>query len=243
MSDKVVYAVLYHGEHSEPYPVTMQSTLDQLKVFACKQWRSFCPEKISLSYNDNGYKIPVLGDISLQGLVAITLTSNNEVFYLHVDISEASSSKSRSVDRSYKSSSAGQSSNSCVTTTSPITPTFDKVVDNDIDQAKPLVSDEWVHLFDNIGKEFVGGVVSVRIAVQKYCLVTGYKVNIMKNDTLRFTARCAQDGCTWRIHFVPINGDKNRFFLKDGNLLHRLIFFSYSYFFISEQIGAQLFIL
>ncbi|XP_026384370.1 uncharacterized protein LOC113279950 [Papaver somniferum] len=71
-------------------------------------------------------------------------------------------------------------------------------------------------------REFVGGVKAVRIAVEKYKMCTGYKIFILKNVKTRFTAKCEEDGCGWRIHFGPVNGDISRFVLKDSNVIHRL---------------------
>ncbi|XP_026378455.1 uncharacterized protein LOC113272878 [Papaver somniferum] len=47
---------------------------------------------------------------------------------------------------------------------------------------------------------------------------TGYKILILKNDKTRFTAKCEENGCGWRIHFGPVNGDISRFVLKYSNL-------------------------
>ncbi|XP_026436655.1 uncharacterized protein LOC113334669 [Papaver somniferum] len=52
-------------------------------------------------------------------------------------------------------------------------------------------------------------------------MATGFKILILKNDKTRFTAKCEEDGCGWRIHFEPVNGDTSRFVLKDSNV-HRL---------------------
>ncbi|XP_026459053.1 uncharacterized protein LOC113359675 [Papaver somniferum] len=48
-------------------------------------------------------------------------------------------------------------------------------------------------------------------------MATGHNIVILKNDTTRFTAKCEEDGCAWRIHFGPVNGDTSRFVLKDSN--------------------------
>ncbi|XP_026383654.1 uncharacterized protein LOC113279164 [Papaver somniferum] len=63
----------------------------------------------------------------------------------------------------------------------------------------------------------MGGVKVVRIVVDKYKMATGHKIDILKNDKTRFTAKCEEDGCAWRIHFGPVNGDTSRFVLKDSN--------------------------
>ncbi|XP_026410279.1 uncharacterized protein LOC113305458 isoform X2 [Papaver somniferum] len=63
----------------------------------------------------------------------------------------------------------------------------------------------------------MGGVKAVRIALDKYKMATGHKIVILKNDTTHFTAKCEEDGCGWRIHFGPVNGDTSRFVLKDCN--------------------------
>ncbi|XP_026417420.1 uncharacterized protein LOC113312903 [Papaver somniferum] len=67
----------------------------------------------------------------------------------------------------------------------------------------------------------MGGVKAFRSAVDKYKMDTGHKIVILKNDKTRFTAKCEEDGCAWRIHFGPVNGDTSRFVLKDSNA-HRL---------------------
>ncbi|XP_026459272.1 uncharacterized protein LOC113359925 [Papaver somniferum] len=97
-----------------------------------------------------------------------------------------------------------------------------RVVYHDADKAKPMIIDEWVYVFDKVGREFMGGVKSVTIVVDKYKMATGHKIIILKNDKTRFTAKCAENDCGWRIHFGPVNGDISRFVLKDSNIIHRL---------------------
>ncbi|XP_026384880.1 uncharacterized protein LOC113280476 [Papaver somniferum] len=63
----------------------------------------------------------------------------------------------------------------------------------------------------------MGGVKAIRIVVDKYKMDTGHKIAILKNGRTRFTAKCEEDGCAWRIHFGPVNGDTSRFLLKDSN--------------------------
>ncbi|XP_026459708.1 uncharacterized protein LOC113360414 [Papaver somniferum] len=114
-------------------------------------------------------------------------------------------------------STSSSTANSCVTES----PKFVKVVDHDADKAKPLISEEWLYIFDKIGREFMGGVKAVRLVVDKYKMATGYKISILKNDkSTRFIAKCQEVGCCWRIHFGPVNGDISRFVLKDVNVLH-----------------------
>ncbi|RZC88519.1 hypothetical protein C5167_016378 [Papaver somniferum] len=66
----------------------------------------------------------------------------------------------------------------------------------------------------------MGGVKTVRLAVDKYKMATGYKIIILKNDKTRFTGKCEENDCGWRIHFGPVNGDISRFVLKDSNVIH-----------------------
>ncbi|XP_026395964.1 uncharacterized protein LOC113290589 [Papaver somniferum] len=104
------------------------------------------------------------------------------------------STSSRSLSRSNSgcsTSSGASTSNSCISES----PKLVRVVDHDADKAKPLIIDEWHYIFDNIGREFMGGVKDVRIAVDQYKMCTGYKIVILKNDKTRFTAKCENDGC------------------------------------------------
>ncbi|XP_026399059.1 uncharacterized protein LOC113294901 [Papaver somniferum] len=66
----------------------------------------------------------------------------------------------------------------------------------------------------------MGGVKAVILAVDKYKMATGYKIIILKNDKTRFTAKCEENDCGWRIHFGPVNGDISRFVLKDFSVIH-----------------------
>ncbi|RZC82704.1 hypothetical protein C5167_045494 [Papaver somniferum] len=147
---------------------------------------------------------------------------NNEDFYLNVDVilkHTGCSTSSRSLSRSNSgcsSSSGASTSNSCVSESLNLV----RVVDHDADKAKPLIIDEWRDVFDNIGREFVGGVKAVWIAVDQYKMCTGYKILILRNDKTRFTAKCEEDGCGWRIHFGHVNGDISRFVLKYSNVIH-----------------------
>ncbi|XP_026410020.1 uncharacterized protein LOC113305135 [Papaver somniferum] len=149
---------------------------------------------------------------------------NNEDFYLNVDVilkHTGCSTSSRSLSRS----NSGCSSSSGVSTSNSFvseSPKLVRVVDHDADKSKPLIIDEWRYVFDNIGREFVGGVKAVRIAVDQYKMCTGYKILILKNDKTRFTAKCEEDGCGWRIHFGPVNGDISRFVMKDSNVIHSI---------------------
>ncbi|XP_026435791.1 uncharacterized protein LOC113333575 [Papaver somniferum] len=155
---------------------------------------------------------------------ALVIQMNNEDFYLNVDVipkHTGCSTSSRSFSRSNSgcsSSSGASTSNSCVIES----PKLVRVVDHEADKAKPLIIDEWLYVFDNIGREFVGGVKAVRIVVDQYKMCTDYKILILKNDKTRFTAKCEEDGYGWRIHFGPVNGDISRFVLKDSNVIHSI---------------------
>ncbi|XP_026451424.1 uncharacterized protein LOC113351700 [Papaver somniferum] len=160
MSEKFVHAVLNHGEHSSVFRVNTLITVDELKHFACKQWRSLSPLSIRFSYMDTNQVVFIQGDIQLQGLVALVIQMNNEDFYLNVDVilkHTGCSTSSRSLSRSNSgcsSISGASTSNSCVSES----PKLVRVVDHDADKAKPLIIDEWRYVFDSIGREFVGGV-------------------------------------------------------------------------------------
>ncbi|XP_026452013.1 uncharacterized protein LOC113352408 [Papaver somniferum] len=52
---------------------------------------------------------------------------------------------------------------------------------------KPLLSDGWENVFDDPNKLFRGGVYAVRLACQKYCLKTGYRVTKDKKYVGRHT--------------------------------------------------------
>ncbi|XP_026438694.1 uncharacterized protein LOC113337208 [Papaver somniferum] len=163
---------------------------------------------------DNDMLLFVQGDIQLQGLIALVILIKNEDFYLNVDVIRNHTSRSNC---GCSSSSGSSTADSCVTDS----PKMVRVVDHDAYQAKPLICNEWIFVFDKIGREFMGGVKAVRIAVDKYKMASGHKIIILKNDKTRFTAKCAENHCGWRIHFRPVNGDISRFVLKDSNVIHR----------------------
>ncbi|XP_026458450.1 protein FAR1-RELATED SEQUENCE 6-like [Papaver somniferum] len=79
---------------------------------------------------------------------------------------------------------------------------------------KPLLSDGWENVFDDPNKLFRGGVDDVRLACQKYCLKTGYRVTKVKNDRERFTMKCSKVSCTWMIHAVAIDSTCDVFRIK-----------------------------
>ncbi|XP_026433580.1 uncharacterized protein LOC113331017 [Papaver somniferum] len=197
MSEKFVHDVLNHGEHFSAFRVNTLITADELKHFYCKQWRSLSPLSIRFSYMDTNQVVFIQGDIQLQSLVALVIQMNNEDFYLNVDVipkHTGCSTSSRYLSRSNSgcsSSSGASTSNSCVSES----PKLVRMVDHDADKAKPLIIDEWRYVFDNIGREFVGGVKAVRISVDQYKMCTGYKILILKNEKTRFTAKCEEDGC------------------------------------------------
>ncbi|XP_026416305.1 uncharacterized protein LOC113311717 [Papaver somniferum] len=220
-SEKFINVVLNHGEHSPVFRVNTKITVEELKHLACKHWRSLSPGSIFFSYMDNGQVVFVTGDIQLQSLIGFMILIDNEDVYLHVDMIRNNTSRSKFGCSSSSGSKSGCSSSSgsrsCVTKS----PKMVRVLDHDADKGKPLIIDEWVYVFDKIGREFMGGVKAVRIDVDKYKMDTGFKIVILKNHKTRFTAKCEEDGCGWRIHFGPVNGDISRFVLKDSNV-HRL---------------------
>ncbi|XP_026419855.1 uncharacterized protein LOC113315819 [Papaver somniferum] len=79
---------------------------------------------------------------------------------------------------------------------------------------KPLLSDGWENVFDDPDKLFRGGVDAVRLACQKYCLKTEYRVTKVKNDRERFTMKCSKVSCTWMIHAVAIDSTCDVFRIK-----------------------------
>ncbi|XP_026396832.1 uncharacterized protein LOC113291522 [Papaver somniferum] len=175
---------------------------------------------------DNAQVVFMQGDIQLQSLIGFMILIDNEDVYLNVDMIQNHTSRSKygctssSGSKSGCSSSSGSGScskSACVTES----PKMVRVIDHDADKGKTLIIDEWVYVFDKIGREFMGGAKVVRIALDKYKMATGHKIVILKNDTTRFTAKCEEDGYGWRIYFGPVNGDTSRFVLKDCNA-HRL---------------------
>ncbi|XP_026398610.1 uncharacterized protein LOC113294428 [Papaver somniferum] len=218
--DKFINVVLNHGEHSAVFRVNTKITVEELNHLACKHWRSLSPGSICFNYMDNAQVVFVTGDIQLQSLIGFMILIDNEDVYLHVDMilnhtSRSKSSCSRSTgSKSGCSSSSGSCSKSAYEIESP---KMVRVLDHDADKGTPLIIDEWNYVFDEIGREFVGGVKAVRIAVDKYKMATGHKIAILKNDKTRFIAKCKEDGCAWRIHFGPVNGDTSRFVLKGSN--------------------------
>ncbi|XP_026400518.1 protein FAR1-RELATED SEQUENCE 6-like [Papaver somniferum] len=60
---------------------------------------------------------------------------------------------------------------------------------------KPLLSDGWENVFDDPNKLFRGGVDAVRLACQKYCLKTGYRVTKVKNDRERIKKYVGRHTC------------------------------------------------
>ncbi|XP_026419418.1 uncharacterized protein LOC113315343 [Papaver somniferum] len=156
MSEKVIHAVLKHGEHSVTFRVNTSTNVDELKHFA--------------------------------------------YFYLNVDVILKHTSRS---NYGCSTSSGSSTANSCVTES----PKLARVVDHDADKAKPLICDEWIYIFDKVIREFIGGAKVVRLFVDKYKMATGYKIVIFKNDKTRFTAKCEENDCGWRIHFRPMSGD------------------------------------
>ncbi|XP_026384095.1 uncharacterized protein LOC113279634 [Papaver somniferum] len=214
--DKFINVVLNHGEHSVIFRVNTKITVEELKNLACKQWRSLSPGSICFSYMDNAQVVFVTGDIQLQSLTGFMILIDNEDVYLRVGmiLNHTSRSKSGCSRSSGSKSGCGSCSKSACETESP---KMVRVLDHDADKGKPLIIAEWNYVFDEIDREFMGGVKAVRIALDKYKMATGHKIVILKNDTTRFTAKCEEDGCAWRIHFGPVNGDTSRFVLKDSN--------------------------
>ncbi|XP_026419670.1 uncharacterized protein LOC113315620 [Papaver somniferum] len=218
--DKFINVVLNHGEHSAVFRVNTKIIVEELKHLACKQWRSLSPGSICFSYMDNAQVVFVKGDIQLQSLIGFMILIDNEDVYLRVGMipNHTSRSKSGCIRSSGSKSGCISSSGSCSKSACETeSPKMVRVLDHDADKGKPLIIDEWNYVFYKIGREFMGGVKAVRIALDKYKMATGHKIVILKNDTTRFTAKCEEDGCAWRIHFGPVNGDTSRFVLKDSN--------------------------
>ncbi|XP_026416014.1 uncharacterized protein LOC113311389 [Papaver somniferum] len=60
---------------------------------------------------------------------------------------------------------------------------------------KTLMSDGWENFFDDPNKIFRGGVDAVRLACQKYCLKSGYRVTKVKNDRERIKKYVGRHTC------------------------------------------------
>ncbi|XP_026450982.1 uncharacterized protein LOC113351151 [Papaver somniferum] len=163
---------------------------------------------------DSNQVVFVQGDIQLQSLIALVILMKIEDFYLNVNAILKCTSRS---NPGCSTSSGSSTANSCVSES----PKLVKVVDHDAEKAKPLIIDEWAYVFDNIDREFMGGVKYVRISLDKYKMATDHKIVILKNDKTRFTAKCEEDGCGWMIHCGPLNGDISWFVLKYSNVIQR----------------------
>ncbi|RZC55729.1 hypothetical protein C5167_014579 [Papaver somniferum] len=185
--DKFINVVLNHGEHSAVFRVNTKITVEELKHLACKQWRSLSPGSICFSYMDNAQVVFVTGDIQLQSLIGFTILIDNEDVYLRVGMIPNHTSRSKSGctrssgSKSGCSSSSGSCSKSACETESP---KMVRVLDHDADKGKPLIIDEWNYVFDEIGREFMGGVKAVRISLDKYKMATGHKIVFLKMTQL-----------------------------------------------------------
>ncbi|XP_026450631.1 uncharacterized protein LOC113350718 [Papaver somniferum] len=83
---------------------------------------------------------------------------------------------------------------------------------------KPLLFEGWEDIFKGVGQVFHGGVDEVRLASDKYCSKSGYKVVKVKNDRLRFTVKCGRNGdYPWYLHNIPIDNAKSVFAMKEFN--------------------------
>ncbi|XP_057452869.1 uncharacterized protein LOC130744726 [Lotus japonicus] len=57
---------------------------------------------------------------------------------------------------------------------------------------------------------------------QDFSIQEGFEIKRIKNDKTRVTAKCAADGCSWRIHASP-TPDGKTYKIKTYNLLHSCI--------------------
>ncbi|RZC65226.1 hypothetical protein C5167_008917 [Papaver somniferum] len=90
------------------------------------------------------------------------------------------------------------------------------------EQLKPLLSEGWEDIFKGVGQVFHGGVDEVRLVVRKYCSKSGYTVENVKNDRLRFTGKCGRNAeCPWYLHCIPIDTAKSVFAIKEFNGEHK----------------------
>ncbi|MCL7049485.1 hypothetical protein MKW94_007084 [Papaver nudicaule] len=83
--------------------------------------------------------------------------------------------------------------------------------------AKNYISDTWADIFDDTHQFFHGGIESVRIALDKYRLRTGYKLEKVKIDQTRLTYRCVSKPnfkCSWHLHTVAVNKSNEVFKIK-----------------------------
>ncbi|XP_026399855.1 uncharacterized protein LOC113295745 [Papaver somniferum] len=145
--------------------------------------------------------MPVIADFQLHGLAALHFSKKSAFFELHVDFLSAggcSSSTFSDVDNNSELIRADR----------------DSYETDGKEIVKPLLSDGWENVFDDPNKIFRGGVDAVRLACQKYCLKTGYRVTKVKNDRERFTMKCSKVPCTWMIHAVAIDSTCDVFRIK-----------------------------
>ncbi|XP_026417211.1 uncharacterized protein LOC113312689 [Papaver somniferum] len=145
--------------------------------------------------------VPVIADFQLHGLAALHFSNKSAFFELHVDFLSAggcSSSIFSDVDNNSELIRADR----------------DSYETDGKEIVKPLLSDGWENVFDDPNKLFRGGVDVVRLACQKYCLKTGYRVTKVKNDRERFKMKCSKVPCTWMIHAVAIDSTCDVFRIK-----------------------------
>ncbi|MCL7042892.1 hypothetical protein MKW94_024169 [Papaver nudicaule] len=193
---------VYYKRNHISYMVSLQSTIADLKWVICNNWRMLSPSSIVVNYMQNGVKIPVLADVSLHGLAALHSTLKSPFFELHVDSFEAGASSSF-VDADNNSELVQMAKKSYI------------VEGNEVE--KSFISDSWANIFDDTHQFFHGGVESVRIALDKYCLRTGYKLKKVKNELSRLTYKCISKPnfeCSWHLHTVAVDKSNEVFKIK-----------------------------
>ncbi|KAI3926780.1 hypothetical protein MKW92_014142, partial [Papaver armeniacum] len=172
------YCHVYHKQHHFAYLGTSSSTLEDLKFSICTMWSWLTPSTIAINYVQNQVIVPILADVTLQSIDALHSAKKSAFFDLQVDVISAGASSSyRRMEVDSNAELVVSAKNSYLKD--------GKEVPN------VLFSDGWENIFEDTEQLFYGGVDSVCIAGQKYCMRTGYEVRKLKNDLERFTAVCS----------------------------------------------------
>lgn len=197
--DFSIYSHVYHKQYHFAYEVTSFSTLEDLKFCICNMWSWLTPSTILVNYFQNQAIVPILADVTLQGIYALHSSKQSAFFDLRVDVISNGASRRMEVD-----------SNADLVVSAK-----NSYLKEGKEAPRVFFSDGWDNIFDDTDQLFYGGVDAVRIACKKYCMRTGYEVIKKKNDLERFTAVCSVKGCSWKIHATAIGSSIDVFKIKE----------------------------
>ena len=185
------------------------STLEFVKDLIISKWKKLQSTQWDLSYVKEKRKRNVESDFDLQALLCHCVFNKLDSIPINIDVKAMSSSISNT--------STSISSNCTEDVSSEIVSSDED--SNGLLNILRMDRNSPVDIFTGVGQCF-NNVKDFRNKLILYQLVNGYKLNYIKNEKKRVTAKCAQPKCKFRIHASSPITNPNTMIIKTMNKVH-----------------------